>query len=97
MAKSYQQVLLISTEDSSLRSEVVGWGGEDPRLFVPGKPIGMTPGSNFPMYKTVLEAMADGWHLLSQPQHKANQDYDWWLVRTVTEGDVSRFSGWRDM
>ncbi len=83
-----QKVLTLTTEGSGLRSEVIGWGGEDPNLYVPYKPIGMTPGCELPQYDTVLQAMADGWHLLAPPEElseKLSRWWMWWLVMPAGE------------
>ncbi len=99
-------VLSMGTTSPDLRSEVESWGSEDPRLYVHGKPIGLTPGTykspDCPRhYKTVLEAMADGWKLLGPPSSApiVNSDgetfpqYDWWLVKDVdADADLSRFA-----
>lgn len=77
-----QQVLRLLTVGGDLRDEVVGWGAEDPALYVPNKPIGMTPGPRFPSYGTVLEAMADNWHLLAPPA-SGPLGWSWMLVRTA--------------
>ena len=84
-----QQVISLLTEGATFRSEIIGWGGEDPSLFIPSKPIGLTPGFKFPHYNTVLEAMADNWHLLAPPTLNnelgdVNEEYyDWYLVREI--------------
>jgi hypothetical protein len=75
------KVLVVNTSSPSMRAEIWGWGGEDSDLYVPNKPIGMTPGPEShlglrqldnpsPRWnpKTVLEALADGWKLLGPPQ-----------------------------
>jgi len=75
----------MSTSRPGLRDEVWGWTCEDPSLFVRGKMIGYTPSAKFyHSYKTVLEALADGWKLLGPPQeipNDAEPAWDWWLVR----------------
>lgn len=83
-----QKVYVLMTTRPTLRAEVEGWGGEDSALYVPDKPIGMTPGPKFPLYKTVLEALADGWKLLAppvlvppEPRGITVYTWDWWLVK----------------
>lgn len=79
-----QLVYSVSTNYESLRAEIQGWGpSEDPRLFRLGKPIGSIPSGTFPLYKTVLEALADGWTLLSSPQAIGEGEVSWWLVKNV--------------
>lgn len=80
-----RQVLVMSTNDASLRSDAWGWSCDDAALFKPGEPIGMTPGPRFPYaYATPLEAMWDGWRLLAPPERckDGKQIYaEWWFVR----------------
>ncbi len=76
-----QKVLIVSTERPDLRSTIFGWTYEDSSLYVDGKPIGYmrSPHSYHP--ETVLEALADGWKLLSAPVREDAGDYTWWLVK----------------
>jgi hypothetical protein len=84
-----QKVLIMNTDVPSLRDEVWGWGSEDSSLFNPRKPIGFTLGYSIPSYKTVLEALADGWKLLGPPQlenirpayKEAEESWAWWLIK----------------
>ena len=83
-----QQVLIIETETESLRAACVGWTYEDSNLFIRNKPIGYTPSRTKYTPKTVLEALADGWKLLSPPicstyhfKHSDHTYYSWWLVK----------------
>lgn len=91
-----QQVLTCSTRQASLRDEIIGWGGEDPTLFVVGKPIGNTPGPCNNLYEklwhpeTIMEALAMGWKLLAPPTAVSYKNetrisifHEWWLVREV--------------
>ncbi len=80
-----QQLLWMTTETHSPRSQVFGWSAEDPRLVEQGKPIGFTPGVKFfHTYETVMHALADGWRLLGPPSQAAKQEWIWWLVRDVS-------------
>lgn len=77
-----QEVLIVTSRGSTLRSEIIGWTREDPSKFVPGKPIGYTPSANFRKhYDTVMEALAEGWRLLAPPTG-VDEYFVWWLVRT---------------
>jgi hypothetical protein len=77
------KILSVHTSEGNIRSEIWGWGEEDADLFVPEKPIGLTPG---PLYysnpKTVMEALYLGWKLLGPPTKYEgkgiNEHYDWW-------------------
>jgi len=90
-----QEVMTVSTYGDSLRCEIYGWGQEDPSLFKPGRPIGMTGGPRYcESPGCILEAMSRGWRLLGPPQpfeqvmYKEDTNekyqethYEWWLVR----------------
>lgn len=84
-----QQVLIVSTEQDSLRSEIYGWTHEDPSLYVRGKHIGHTRSAIGRRPKTVLEALADGWSLLAPPRAFDPgiencidvAHYEWWLTK----------------
>lgn len=79
-----QKILLLMTTHSDLRSEVQGWNCEDSSLYVKDKPIGMTPSPTSFFYKSVLEAMADGWRLMGPPVRSLINEvevYDWWLEK----------------
>ena len=80
------EVLIVETDRACLRAEIWGWSHEDTSLFVPGKPIGMTPGpKNFAKYDTVLGALADGWKMLGPPTQHNDAEHGkyatWWLTR----------------
>lgn len=91
-----QKIITLETCSPSLRHEVVGWGGEAADLYVPHRPIGLTPCLHFTAYKTVLEAMADGWKVMAPPRDvsfdrtKVNDGmvikekipyFEWWLTK----------------
>ena len=84
--KARQQVLNVGTIQASMRAPIDALTEEDPGLYVVGRPIGFTPSPRFPRYKTVLEAMADGWRLLAPPSLADDGLWDWWLVREVAVG-----------
>jgi len=71
---------MMDTEEVSLRCPVIGWSSEDPDIYVPNKPIGMTPSPHIRTYETVLEAMADGWELLGPPVDDGTA-VTWWLSK----------------
>ena len=92
---SLQQVLVMETRRSSMRSEVVGWTYEDPSLVKPGA-IGMSPSWSHeetrPLCDCVLRALAEGWRLLGPPISTRSYvppagetsllgPWEWWLVR----------------
>jgi hypothetical protein len=94
------QIGSLMTSRCSVRAEVEGWGFEDSSLLVRGRHIGMTPSpKRIPYYKTVLEALADGWVLLGvpvrevYPREEGVRDtevelWNWWITRsTHKEGD----------
>lgn len=77
-----QRIFTATTESPSIRSEVVGWTFEDPELFVPHQPIGMTPSPKDQRhYDTIMEALWAGWKLLAPPKEVSDGVWDWWLVR----------------
>lgn len=92
-----QEVLIVNTEESSLKAEIYGWSNYDPSLMKPSKIRGLS-GGHTPIGYTpdcVLRAMSQGWHLLGPPQpfeitlcRENNTDeeyqathYEWWLVK----------------
>ncbi len=80
------KILIVSTSEPTLRSEVWGWACEDASLYVPDKPIGLTPGGfeYGESYATVLEALYYGWKLLSPPVFHREMKikyYEWWLTK----------------
>jgi hypothetical protein len=77
------EILTVTTQRPTLRSEIVGWTFEDISLHQAG-PIGMTPNglgnNNYP--GTVFEALAQGWRLLGPPTRMGHDDaWDWWLIK----------------
>lgn len=89
------KIFTCTTSGGTVRDEIIGWTFEDSDLYVPRKPVGFTPiPKNQPRYDTVIEALADGWKLLSAPviweerqryteyTEHVNQTYwYWWLVK----------------
>lgn len=84
------QVLVVSTDRASLRDEIWGWSWEDSKCYVHDKPIGLSPswdrGINRPEPTTVLQALAEGWKLLSAPAKytysvSGQEWWEWWLTR----------------
>jgi len=82
------EVLVVTTKDCDMRSEIIGWTHEDAGLFVSGKPIGMTSSPVPPSSpKTILEALFYRWKLLGPPveepaEYTVNGNYfTWWLTR----------------
>jgi hypothetical protein len=82
----------VQTDGHSMRSKIDGTGMEDPRLFVRGKPIGLTPSPRCCyLGATVLEMLADGWRLLGPPRDtsftteegKRWEQSEWWLTLEV--------------
>ena len=74
-------IVAVSTKQDNLRAEIFGWTYEDSDLFIPGEPIGYTPGyRGRQSHKTVLEMIADGYKLLGPPQ-KIGAEWDWWLTK----------------
>lgn len=79
----YQKILIMTTSNNSLRSEVQGWSWEDPsevrkayldRIGGPHEyphqnevPVGLIRSGHHINYPTVLHAMGDGWKLMSPP------------------------------
>lgn len=78
------KVMVVSTYEADLRAEIWGWKEEDSSLYVPNKPIGMTPAPKYSAPGTVLQALAEGWRLLGPPQIEGHYNegtaWDWWLV-----------------
>lgn len=75
------RMLTMVSKEPTLRSEVYGWTEEDSDLYIPGKPIGMTPGprSSFSP-ATVLQALHAGYRLLGPPLHYVDA-FEWWLTK----------------
>lgn len=74
-------IFTATTEAADVRSEIVGWSFEDSDLFVPNKPIGLTPSlKDQRYYNSILEAIHDGWKLLGPPTEYDNY-FDWWLTK----------------
>jgi hypothetical protein len=80
-----QAVLVIVTERDSIRAEAVGWGHEDGRNVVPGKPIGFTPAGHGTLPDCPLRALGDGWRLLAPPV-ASGAEWEWWFVRDEEVG-----------
>lgn len=92
--KTVQQVLFLYTRSDSLRAEIIGRGGEDPRGLKLDQPVwkhnGLLFSKEMCKYKTVLHALADSWKLLGF--HQANKEctdmspswWEWVLVRDVS-------------
>lgn len=92
-----QQVLIMSTIGSSVRSSAVGWTMEDASIARSevnfghsrkhrdiGKILAVHPGSNY-SYEAPLFALADDFKLLAPPSlvDKERNEYEWWFVREV--------------
>lgn len=77
------KVLMVETSQYNLRGKIEGWTVEDSNLYIPGKPIGLTPS---PEYKeenrpdTILEALSYKWKLLGPPQ-RLGEYFIWWLIK----------------
>lgn len=75
------------SEDQSLRSDVQSWSCEDGDMYQHNKHIGLTGSPDqFYFFKTVLEAIANGWTLLGPPteiETNGHSMYVWWLVRNT--------------
>lgn len=75
-----QQQLFLTTERASIRSDVGGWGAEDPALVDPDprKPIGLSRSwdGSYPSYGTPVHALADGWRLLAPPVQTGEGERD---------------------
>ena len=70
-----QRVLYLSSQSTNMRSPVSAWVLYDPTQ--PSKPQLPSPD---PPYKTVLEALADGWRVVQFPvskmyEHRGENDY----------------------
>ena len=81
-----REVLIFTTGEPSLRSEVIGWTHEDPSLFVRDKPIGYTPAPRYNYSpKTAMQAMADGWELVTAPTREVEENgeeyWTWWMTK----------------
>lgn len=92
--RTLQQVLSMSTDRASLRSEAIGWSCEDPSCYE-REPVGKNRSWNGipPAYPHVLAALADGWRLLGPPTtYQSSADpattwAEWWLVRDTVVVD----------
>lgn len=76
-----QRLLILHTNDSDIRYGEVNFSKlEDPEHT---KVILQR------QYKTVIQAMGDGWNILSKPEEKYYESnfvgryYEWWLVKEV--------------
>lgn len=92
-----QQILIMLTEDDSLRSQAVGWTAESPppsrTIETMDCHVGLIPSNmhEVPTYDTVVHALTDEWRLLSPPTAIEHRDeeggrslyHEWWLTRIV--------------
>jgi hypothetical protein len=84
---AFTEVLFCTTEDFDCRSEIMGWTAESGKLYVPGKPIGLSPSPHSSGIRdycpaTILEALSYGWELVGPPQKDPETGwYDWCLQR----------------
>lgn len=87
-----RELLIVETERSDVRAEIVGWTHEDPRLVREGA-IGLSR-SPVPlaMPDCVLRALSEGWELLAPPKcsfvqiddgKRTISTFEWWLTRGV--------------
>lgn len=83
-----QKILVMSTDDPSMRSNVWDWVCEDPSHYKPAQSIDDTPLGSCPPYQNVLSALFDGWKLLAPPQlipcdtnREHNYVYEWWFTK----------------
>lgn len=82
------KILQIFTKSSELRSEAIGWTGDDTRFVLKDQllynhdKIGLVRShdEDFHTYSCVLLALADDWQLLGPPE-KMETGYLWWLVK----------------
>lgn len=83
------KIMIASSRNDSLRADFEGWTEEDSNLFVPNKPIGMTPSPKYESPKNALEALSTGWQLLGPP----SKDYcehtgvfwNWWFIKPSSD------------
>lgn len=88
-----QKVLRMSTRNSTLRSEAVGWSAEDGDEAAPyartDRPVGlMGYYRDWYCYPTPYHALGDGWKLLAPPVSYQENEldnlvtyYEWWFVK----------------
>jgi hypothetical protein len=90
-----QQLLIMETDDSDLRSHASGWSAEDGCTVVPR--VGASPGPRWHYsYDCPLFAIGDGWRLMAPPtayiekQFRGPKDdvveverWEWWFERIV--------------
>lgn len=89
-----QKILIMQTEQPSVRSDTIGFSAEDGDLVQLGAPIGLSRSLWVENYHTPLHAIGDGWRLLAPPvpfeenrqNPKTNQEYtvtcyEWWLIK----------------
>ena len=64
MSRLLQKIIVLHLHNPDLNSQVVAWAVYDGT----GKETHTTGGSDEPPYRSVLEAMRDGWRVIQFPQ-----------------------------
>lgn len=80
--KKYQIVLVMYTRGNMMRSAAHKWDIESGLPTHNDCVYAQQESSLVKKYPTVLQALADGWHLLAPPNGEGHY-YSWWLTMSV--------------